>query len=211
MGVVMASSVICISRTECAGGEEVGRLVAEGLGFRYVDDEIVFTAAEKNQMWPEALALAEERKAGRRLEVYDSGGEPTKALRALIRDSIRETAGQGKVVIVAHAASFALEGGDGILRVLITASPETRARRFARTKGVETRDAARAMKESDKGRAVYLKRFYGVSRERPTHYDLLLNTDRLTSQQAAHTITHAAANAVGPGTLEADVAIPAAN
>ena len=67
-------------------------------------------------MWPEALALAEDRKVGRRLEVYDTGGEPTKVLRALIRDAIRDTARQGQVVIVAHAASFALDDEDGILR-----------------------------------------------------------------------------------------------
>ena len=199
MGVVMAASVVCISRAECAGGEEVGRLVAAGLGFRYVDEEIISKAAEKEQMWPEALALAEDRKAGRRLEVYDSGGEQTKVLRALIRDAICETARHGQVVIVAHAAAFALDDGDGILRVLVTASPETRTRRFAEAEGVENREAASAIKESDKGRAVYLKRFYGVSRELPTHYDLLVNTDRLAAQQAADIIIHAAANSAGPG------------
>ncbi len=192
MVVAMVASVVCISRAECAGGEEIGRLVAAGLGFRYVDEEIVFAAAEKQEMWPEALALAEDRKAGRRLEVYDSGGEPTKVLRALIRDAIRDTAKQGQVVIVAHAASFALDGGDGTLRVLVTASPETRARRFAEAEDVETGKAGSAIKESDKGRAVYLKRFYGVSRELPTHYDLLLNTDYLTHQHAADIIVRAA-------------------
>jgi cytidylate kinase len=148
--------------------------------------------AQKEQMWPEALALAEDRKAGRRLEVYDAGGEQTKVLRSLIRDAIRDTAKQGRVVIVAHAASFALDGGDGILRVLVTASPETRARRFAEIDGVKTRQAASAIKESDKGRAVYLKRFYGISRELPTHYDLLLNTDFLTARHAADIIVRAA-------------------
>jgi uncharacterized protein len=192
MGVVIAASVVCISRADFAGGEEVGRLVAEKLGFRYVDEEIIVAVAEKEEMWPEALALVEDRKAGRRLEVYDAGSEPTKVLRSLIRDAIRETAKQGPVVIVAHASSFALGGGDGILRVLVTASSETRARRFAEVEGVETGKAASAIKESDKGRAVYLKRFYDVNRELPTHYDLLLNTDFLTVRQVADIIVRAA-------------------
>jgi hypothetical protein len=40
-------SAVCISRTAGARGEEVGRLVADALGFRYVDEEIVLAAAEK--------------------------------------------------------------------------------------------------------------------------------------------------------------------
>lgn len=43
----MSKRVICISRTLASGGEEIGRLVAERMGFRYVDDEIVVAAAKK--------------------------------------------------------------------------------------------------------------------------------------------------------------------
>ena len=43
----MNRSVICISRTAVAGGETVGRVVAERLGFRYLDDEVIQLAAEK--------------------------------------------------------------------------------------------------------------------------------------------------------------------
>jgi cytidylate kinase len=49
------------------------------------------------------------------------------------------------------------------------------------------------MKESDAARADYLKRFYGVAHELPTHYDLVVNTDRLSSDQAASLLAHAAA------------------
>ena len=37
--------VVCISHAPGAGGEEVGRLVAERLGLLYVDDDIVARAA----------------------------------------------------------------------------------------------------------------------------------------------------------------------
>jgi cytidylate kinase len=37
-----------------------------------------------------------------------------------------------------------------------------------------------------------LKRFYGVRDESPTHYDLVLNTDALSVEQAADLISHAA-------------------
>jgi cytidylate kinase len=106
-------------------------------------------------------------------------------LRRHIREAIEETAGQGQAVIVAHAASHALAGREDVLRVLVTASPETRARRYAQAEGLDESRAARSIRDADAGRADYLKRFHDVGQELPTHYDLVLNTDRLTTDQAA--------------------------
>jgi len=44
-------------------------------------------------------------------------------------------------VIVAHAASMALSGREGMLRVLITASPEVRIQRLTATEGRHERAA----------------------------------------------------------------------
>ena len=102
-------------------------------------------------------------------------------MRALIREAIEEAAGRGSVVIVAHAASFALAGEEGILRVLVTASPETRA---GRSEG--------SLEDSDAARADYLRRFYGVDHELPTHYDLVINTDVVSVERAADLVALAA-------------------
>ena len=37
----------------------------------------------------------------------------------------------------------------------------------------------------------YLKRFYELDEELPTHYDLVVNTDVLTLEQAAGLVVHA--------------------
>ena len=50
------------------------------------------------------------------------------------------------------------------------------------------------MKESDAGRRDYLKRFYKIDEELPTHYDLIVNTDVLSVEQAADLISRAAAS-----------------
>ena len=95
------------------------------------------------------------------------------------------------MVIVSHAASFAL-GGRDVLRVFVTASPETRAARLSATEGVKLREAERLVKRSDAGRAAYLKSFYGVARELPTHFDVVVNTDVLTPEEASLVIVAAA-------------------
>jgi hypothetical protein len=181
------ASVICLSHADGAGGREIGELLAHRLGFRYVDDGIVVAAAGAGQLYPEAVAVAESPGAGRRLEVDFHRFEPTERVRELIRDAVRATADEGKVVIVAHAASFTLDGRDDVLRVLVTAPREARVERIA----ADGR-AAKSLDEADKAREQYLKRFYGVSRELPTHYDLVVNTERLTAGRAVDAIVAAA-------------------
>jgi len=192
----MAATVVCISRTLGAGGEEIGRLVAGRLGFDYVDEDILTRAAQRGDVTAEDVANAERRQSllrrlftelgtGSGVETYGlapaTGGDLPDDMRALIREAIEEVAARGNVVIVAHAASFALAGRKGVLRVLVTGSPETRA---SRSEG--------SIKDSDAERADYLRRFYGVEHELPTHYDLVINTDAVSADLAADLVALAA-------------------
>ncbi len=78
------------------------------------------------------------------------------------------------------------------LRVLVTASPTTRAQRVSAQDTLDESQAVRMVKEADAGRRDYLRRFYGVDRESPTDYDLVINTDVLSTAQAADIISQAA-------------------
>ena len=70
------------------------------------------------------------------------------------------------------------------MRVLVTASPDVRAGRLARTEQLEDHQAAKLVDRSDKERAAYIKRFYNVDRELPSDYDLVISTDRLSPNDA---------------------------
>jgi len=207
----VACKVVCISHATGAGGEEVGRLVAERLGYLYVDEDIVARAAARGGLDPGDVADEERRKslAARILDAMAHGGGEAWAIgggaplvagkelasdevRALIRETIEQTAGRGNVVIVAHAASQALPSGPDLLRVLVTASADTRARRLCDSEGLDEKQAARAVKDADAGRRDYLKRFYEVDEELPTHYDVVVNTDVLSPEQSADVVSRAA-------------------
>ena len=204
----MACSVVCISHTTGSEGEAIGRRVAEQLGYLYVDEDIVATAAARGGLDPGDVADEERRKsyARRVLEALaEGGGDPLVLaatarmdiaspadVRALIRETVVQTAARGNVVIVAHAASHAIGPAPQTLRVLVTASPHTRAKRVASAEQVGETQAARTVKDSDAGRGDYLKRFYSVDPESPTDYDLVINTDLLSPEQAAEIIRHTA-------------------
>ena len=209
----MGRNVICISHATGAGGPDLGRLVAAKLGYRVIDEQIVTRAAENQNVSIDDLADVERRKSllTRILReavvgsvamgppegfVMIYGSEPSpdgSSLRELIRKSISETADEGDVVIVSHAASYALADRDNVLRVLVTASPETRARRLMVAQDLDEKRAMKAINANDGARADYLKRFYGVAEELPTHYDLVVNTDRSLIEQWADLVVTAAA------------------
>jgi cytidylate kinase len=206
----MACRVVCISNATGAGGEEVGKLVAERLGFTYADAEVVARAAARGGIDAGSVADEESRKslAVRVLEALaltgDVGlaaGVPLRAgsdelsghdIRALIRETIEHMAAQGNVVIVAHAASHALPARSDVLRVLVTASMAVRAERVGNSEGLDRSGAARAVKDSDAARRDYLRRFYDLKDELPTQYDLVLNTDILSADRAVQLIAFAA-------------------
>jgi cytidylate kinase len=208
---IVACSVVCVSHATGSGGEEIGKQVAERLGYLYVDEEIVARAAAQGGLEPRDIADEEHRRsfAKRVLEVLAEGGGDAWMLgsgvtaameslrpadiRALIRETVVQTAARGRVVIVAHAASYAIEPDAASLRVLVTASPKTRAQRVSAKETLDEAQAVRTVKDADAGRRDYLKRFYGVDRETPTDYDLVVNTDVFSTEQAAEIISQAAA------------------
>lgn len=206
----MGIRVVCISRTLAAGGEEVGQAVAARLGFRYWDEQIIQRAARQAQVDPELVAATERRQpvlrrvldklsaaadlvgplsraTGLPLDALTSGSPGYRAmpedLRLLIRAAIHEVARAGNAVIVAHAASMALGANEGILRVLVTASPATRAQRLAAADGITVQEATAAITASDRERLEYFQRFYQIDDERPTHYDLVVNTDAMSADR----------------------------
>jgi Cytidylate kinase-like family len=208
----VAYGVVAISPTDGSAGEQLGAIVARELGFRLVNEEIVAEAARQAGVTAAVVADVERRKSvlARLLErlseiapagaadftgfaaIVDDPGPQRDALRGLIRSVLWETAERGNAVIVAHAASLALAGHPDVLRVLITASPETRARRLADARDIGEPDAEKLVARGDANRAAYLKRFYGTAPELPTHYDVVINSDRILPEDAAALILNAA-------------------
>lgn len=216
----VAYKIVCISSEDGAGALEAAQLVAGGLGFRLIDEAIVVHAAKEAGVDQDVMADVERRKSllVRVIEGLGPAGlgtaglgvgyavppdmmgaseRPSDELRGLIRSVIEETAAAGNAVIVAHAASLALGDREDVLRVAVTASPSTRERRLAEAGGLDAKDAARTIKQSDAARADYIKRFYGIGEELPIHYDLVINTDKLAPEHAAQLILQAAGASAG--------------
>jgi cytidylate kinase len=207
----MGFRVVCISAVDGAQGEQVAPAVADALGYRLVDEEIVRHAAQEAGLDVSRVAEVEARRslavrlldslgsstslstfamAGYAPGTYDAPAESD--LRGLIRAAIEELANRGDAVIVAHAASMALGSRSDVLKVMLTSSRDARERAIGEQRGLDEKAAAKEVDRGDANRADYLKRFYGVAHESPADYDLVLNTDRLGPDGATNLVVQAA-------------------
>jgi cytidylate kinase len=206
----MGVQVVTIAMTTGARAEQVGRLVAERLGFQYINDEIIDRAAEHAGVSRQDVAQVEHSPSLISRIITAIGSAPftepgagllatgeidaSPSYRRLIQAVIREVAAQGNTVILAHGASILLAGTPGLLRVLVTASPATRVHRLVAESGQDERQATREIQRTDRERRAFFKRFFNLDEELPTHYDFVVNTDVLSPEAAARVIAHAAAN-----------------
>ena len=209
----MSCRVVCFSGPHGTYMHEIAAGVAGQLGFTLVDEAIITRAAGEAGVDPHVVADVEKRQTfmARLLDALSSSSDATghafsggvsvysptdvpmtDDLRGLIRTAIEETSARGDVVIVSHAASHALAKQRDVFRVLVTASTETRCARLVEANDLSEQDATRSVQDSDAARADYLKRFYGIKQELPTQYDLVVNTDRVATDDAVAMIVLAA-------------------
>jgi hypothetical protein len=207
----MKFRTVCVSFTQESEGDNIGQVVARELGFRYVSDEILSKAASLAGVEKERVAAAEQTQplverllemlsaAQSSVEAMIAGGGRSRAeapasdeLRSTIREAIVEIGKAGGAVIVAHGASMALATDLSALRVLVTAPEETRIDRLVERTLVERAEASAKITESDDARREYFRNFYRLLDEAPTHYDLVLNTERIPRDLAVRMILTAA-------------------
>ncbi len=199
----MEYRAIALSQVDGAGGEPIARGLAERLAFGYLNEAVVAQVATDQGLDAATVADAERRRtlferfaqatAMAGLDGIATGAslyeaDQTDVILESIADAVRDAAERGDVVLVGHAASFACADRSDVLRVCVTAPFGSRVSRVATAQGIGEKDAAKVLRQSDAGRRSYLKRVYGVDRESPTDYDLVVNSDRLALDAAVDVI-----------------------
>jgi CMP/dCMP kinase len=202
--------LITISRQYGAGGSQVAQRVAELLGWRVVDNELIERVAAEAGLAPEDVARREERVPGfvQRLAQALVAGTPEAGpgpaiavpLSSLAEpDLVRVTervvaqiAAEGKVVLVGRAATAVLATVREALHVRVVASRSYRIRVAAARLAVSEEEAARITDDTDRNRARYHKEYYKREWADPVGYHMTLNTELLGLDGAAGVIAEVA-------------------
>ena len=208
-------AVVTVSRQYGAGGFRVARALAEALAFRLVDREIVEQAARRSGWDPEAARARDERAPALVEEVGMAlagagpsvGGGPSLLVpppsvddRSLARATgavIASLAAAGEYVILGRGGQAVLKDRPDACHVSLVGELPDRARRIMEWQHVDEREAMARCRRVDADRAAYVRRFYGVDIRDPALYDCVLNTSRLTLEDAAAVAEVAAREKLG--------------
>ena len=177
-------AIITISREMGSGGIPIAHKVAEELGYRLIDGEAIMEAAEAYGLSPEAVEQADE-KPPHFVDTLDSKQFLDLHLIELI---ILEAALKGNVVIYGRGGQDLLQGINSVLRTRIIAPFEDRVERWSEREWLDPDRARFLVRKSDQQRAGFIKYYFDRDWEDSVHYDLTINTQRLSEDMAVRII-----------------------
>lgn len=193
--------VITISRQFGSSGHEIGIRLAEKLGVRYYDKELIALAAKESGLSEEIFAQADEKAGNSLLYSMVMGNYPfgtrftgvnempiNDQLFILQTDIIRKAAAEGPCVIIGRCGDYILRDFDNLFKIFIHAPKEKRMEWVIKNDLAERKHAADYITKKDKQRANYYN-FYSNRRwDDINNYDLTLNLGKFTVDQAVDII-----------------------
>jgi cytidylate kinase len=194
--------VITLNRELGSGGRTVGRKLAERLEVKYYDkaliegltkefgltvDEIEKFKAQKKSWWNEFNNYYKTR---------NSTALPMEAETVLTNETMMETEKRILQNLAAHE-SCVVAGRSGFLvfrewpnhiSIFIQAPLEKRIERLRRKKGIDREEAIGIIEKVDKARETFIQKYAKTSRYDTRNYDIVLNMDGLTEDEAVDII-----------------------
>lgn len=185
-------TTVTIARRMGSGGTYVGRYIAERLGLRYVDREVLHLAAETLGVEASALEHSRERVStfwekffgGLALGAPEGPYSPPpvrapsdKALFECQTGIMREMAAREDCCIVGYGAAYVLQRHPRMLNFFFHAPLTFRVRRVMEIYDISDRGRARRMvEESDRVRAHYFREMTGRDWACADNYHLCVDT-----------------------------------
>ena len=196
------SFVITISREVGTGGRTIGRKLAERMDINFYDKELIHVLMKRFNLNAETIEqIKGEKKSW--LSDFIRFVSPMPAASAILESDakfgkesysevtseiLRALADEGACVIAGRSGFHILKDHPNEKSIFITASKPNRIKRIMARQGVTEEEAVDILERVDESRENYIKRFTGKSRYDARNYDLSLNVDGLTEDQAVEII-----------------------
>ena len=192
--------VITIGRQYGSGGREVGHKLAELLGCKCYDQDLIVMAAKRSGISEEALALADEQASSSLLYTLAMGASmiytSTTPMAVPINDAlfiaqseiIRELSETENCVIVGRCADYILNEHQKKVNVFVQGDKLDRIKRIMERAGVSEAEAKERMTKKDKKRSSYYNYYTGGKWGKPGNYNLVVSTSQIGIEGAAKII-----------------------
>jgi cytidylate kinase len=188
--------VITLSREPGSGGKFVAKSVADRLGLDYFHQELINAMAQNADTSTRVIRTLDERGVSMiedwvSAAVSDRHLWPDEVSRVLMQ-VIGTIARHGKAIIVGRGANFVLPP-EKCFRVRIVAPMSMRVNRVAEIHGITKAEAKKRVLSTESDRRAYVRKYFHADIRDPAHYDMVLNTGKLSVESAAAAICRALA------------------
>jgi len=188
---VSAMAIVTISHEMGAGGPEIGQQVAERLGYKYVDTELIHETAHRYGLLEEKLEHLDETKPS----LFERFDAETRRYITAMQTALYEFAERDRVVLMGRGGQWLLRGIPHVLRARVMAPFELRVKRLATKlsgpigEQASQRTVTEMVRRDDTEKAGRMRYLYEVDVADPAMYDLVINTEKLSVAAAIELIT----------------------
>jgi cytidylate kinase len=179
---------IAISRDTGAQGEEIARRVAEQLGCKVFDRELLDYMAEKYHLSRISLDFVDEKAASLFHEMFGKWLDKQLVSQAEYVSRLGNifllAAQHESTVFVGRGAQFILPRASGVAFRII-APKKQRIESIMERRQCDYREAEKFIDETDAGRAEFVRRYFHREATDPNLYDLVLNLKFVSLDEAA--------------------------
>ena len=193
--------IITISREFGSGGRTIGKQLAQRLGWKYYDKELVKEVAEETGFDPGYIEDVGEHSASKSplSYLFTTPGTPgvMKGMSAAdflwvmqrnVIVNLTEPETMEPCVIVGRCADYILRDRDDVLNVFVHAPIPHRADRIVRLYGESDKSPELRLKEKDKRRANNYKHYTGQTWGMSQNYHLSIDTSQISIEKAVDII-----------------------
>ncbi|MBQ8782484.1 MAG: cytidylate kinase-like family protein [Clostridia bacterium] len=190
--------IITISREFGSGGRSIGKEVANRLGYKYYDKELVKHVAAETGFAPQYIEEQGEYAPGKHKFAYafTAPGTPgimdglsaSDFLWNIQRRVILKLADEEPCVIVGRCADYILKDREDCLNIFVHADKQYRAERIVRLYGESEKKPVKRLDEKDKKRKVNYEHYAGREWGNPRNYHLCLDSGLLGQDVCVETI-----------------------
>lgn len=186
------NTIITIGRQFGSGGHEIGARLAEDLGIKLYDKEMLAIAAKESGICEEIFETHDEKPTNSFLyslvmDTYSVGYSGNAYSDMPINhkvflaqfDAIKKIADKGPCILVGRCADYALENYDNVVNVFIHADLDARIRRIAKFNDLTDAKAKDMILKADKKRASYYNYYSNKKWSDSESYELCVSSSEL--------------------------------
>jgi len=189
----MKHIIINVGRQVGAGGQEIGRMLAQDFEAKFYDRELLNLAAKESGFSEKFFKQNDEKKGFLRglLNVQSphlTGGSmygskfSQDSLFQFQSDAIRKAANEGSCVFLGRCADYVLRDFENVVNIFITASMDFRVDIVSKVKELDADHARKLIEQVESRRAQYYNYYTGKKWGAAESYDLCVDASLLGFQ-----------------------------